>query len=102
MRRRWFAPCAAGLAVAFLCVPYLGAVSPEQQGVPATAAATEQALVDQYCLGCHNDRALRGGLSLEGLALDAVADHVEVWEKAVRKLRAGAMPPTGAPRPFAG
>ena len=41
---------------------------------------------------------MRGGLSLDGVALDAVADHVEVWEKAVRKLRAGAMPPAGAPR----
>ena len=100
MRRRGLASCAAGLAVVCLSVPYLGATSPEQQGAPA-AATTEQALVDQYCLGCHNDRALRGGLSLEGLALDAVADHVEVWERAVRKLRAGAMPPTGAPRPDA-
>ncbi|RUA01991.1 MAG: hypothetical protein DSY84_04530, partial [Candidatus Neomarinimicrobiota bacterium] len=81
MRRRRLASCAAGLAVVFLSVPYLGAAGPEQQGAPA-GAATEQALVDQYCLGCHNDRALRGGVSLEGLPLDAVADHVEVWERA--------------------
>ena len=100
MRRRRLASCAAGLAVVFLSVPYLGAAGPEQQGAPA-GAATEQALVDQYCLGCHNDRALRGGLSLEGLPLDAVAGHVEVWERAVRKLRAGAMPPAAAPRPDA-
>ena len=70
-----------------------------QQGAPAETAATELTLVDQYCVRCHNDRALRGGLSLDGLALDAVADHTEVWEKAVRKLRAGAMPPAEAPRP---
>ena len=99
MCRRRLAWSAAGLAAAFLCVPYLRAASPEQPGAPATAAATGQALVDQYCLRCHNDRALRGGLSLDGIALDAVADHVEVWERAVRKLRAGAMPPAGAPRP---
>ena len=99
MRRRRLASCAAGLATMFLSGAYLGATS-GQQGAPA-AAATEQALVDQYCLRCHNDRTLRGGLSLEGLGLDAVADHVEVWERAVRKLRAGAMPPTGAPRPDA-
>ena len=95
---RWRA-WSAGLVVVFLSGSYPGATSPEQQGAPATAGATEQALLDQYCLRCHNDRALRGGLSLDGVALDAVADHVEVWEKAVRKLRAGAMPPTGAPRP---
>ena len=100
MRRRGLASCAAGLTVACLSVPHLGATRPERQGAPA-AVTSEQALVDQYSLGCHNDRTLRGGLSLEGLALDAVADHVEVWERAVRKLRAGAMPPTGAPRPDA-
>ena len=100
MRRRWFAWSAAGLAVAWLSAPSLGATSPEQPGAPVTAAAVpEQALVDQYCVRCHNDRALRGGLSLDGVSLDAVADHVDVWEKAVRKLRAGAMPPAGSPRP---
>ena len=100
MRRCGLASCAAGLTVVCLSVPSLGATSPGQQTSPA-AVTSEQALVDQYCLGCHNNRTLRGGLSLEGLALDAVADHVEVWERAVRKLRAGAMPPTGAPRPDA-
>ena len=47
MRRRRLASCAAGLAVVFLSVPYLGAAGPEQQGAPA-GAATEQALVAQY------------------------------------------------------
>ena len=98
MRRYGLALCAAGLGAVFLFVPSVEAASTEQQGTPA-AAATGRALVDQYCLRCHNDRALTGGLSFEGLALDAVADHVDVWERAVRKLRAGAMPPTGAPRP---
>ena len=100
MRRHWLAWSAAGLAVAFLSVPQLIATGPEQQGAPVNAA-TALGLVDQYCVRCHNARALRGGLSLEGLPLDAVADHVEVWERAVRKLRAGAMPPAGAPRPDA-
>ena len=100
MQRRWLlAVSAAPLIVGLLWVPGLRGASPEQQDAPATAAATEQTLVDQYCLGCHNDRTLRGGLSLDGFALDAVADHAEVWERAVRKLRAGAMPPAGAPRP---
>ena len=89
---------ATGLVVACLWVPLLGAVGPIQQGA-GTEATTALTLVDQYCVGCHNDRAQRGGLSLDGFALDAVADHIEVWEKAVRKLRAGAMPPAGAPRP---
>ena len=98
MRRRGLASCAAGLGAVFLSVPYVEAASPEQQRTPA-ATATEQALVDQYCLRCHNDRALSDGLSFEGLAIDAVADHVNVWGRAVREFRADAMPPTGAPRP---
>ena len=52
-----------------------------------------------YCIGCHNDRALRGGLSLDDVDLADVGAHVEILEKATRKLRAGAMPPVGAPRP---
>ena len=55
-------------------------------------------LLDQYCITCHNDRAKTGGLSLEGLSPDRGAD-AEIWEKAVRKVRAGLMPPAGAKRP---
>src|SRR5687767_3253656 len=49
-----------------------------------------------YCITCHNDRVKTGGLSLEGLSPDRDA---ETWEKAVRKVRAGLMPPAGAKRP---
>ena len=49
-----------------------------------------------YCQTCHNDRLKTGGLSLEGLTLDRDA---ETWEKVVRKVRAGMMPPAGAKRP---
>ena len=49
-----------------------------------------------YCAGCHNDRLKSGGLSLDGLTPDRDA---ETWEKVVRKVRAGLMPPAGAKRP---
>lgn len=66
----------------------------------ATAnAATEGALVKQYCAGCHNDRAKTGGLSLESADISRVAEKPETWEKVVRKLRAGVMPPPGVRRP---
>ncbi len=52
----------------------------------------------RYCITCHNDRVKTGGLSLEGLSPDRGAD-AEIWEKAVRKVRAGLMPPAGAKRP---
>jgi mono/diheme cytochrome c family protein len=69
-------------------------------GQPATAAlASQQALVARYCVSCHSDRLKTGGLSLERLSLGSVGEHAPVWEKVVRKLRAGAMPPAGSPRP---
>jgi hypothetical protein len=58
-------------------------------------------LVDRYCVGCHNGRLLTAGLALDRPELDTVGAHPEVWEKVVLKLRAGAMPPPGLPRPDA-
>jgi mono/diheme cytochrome c family protein len=68
-------------------------------GGPAAAPSSEQALVKQYCVTCHNSRALTGGLSLEGVDPAAAASHSDVWEKVVMKLRGGMMPPLGMPRP---
>ena len=62
-------------------------------------AAPQQELVNKYCSGCHNDKAKTGGLSLENLDADHPAANSETWEKVIRKLRAGLMPPTGAARP---
>jgi mono/diheme cytochrome c family protein len=59
----------------------------------------ERALVDKYCVGCHNDRAKTGGLTLQQITLDNAPASTEVWEKVIRKLRGGMMPPLGAPRP---
>jgi len=49
-----------------------------------------------YCETCHNDRLKTAGLSLQGLAIDG---NAETWEKVIRKVRAGMMPPAGAKRP---
>src|SRR5947209_3599939 len=59
------------------------------------------AILSQYCVTCHNDRLKTGGLILSPNDLTAVPAHAETWEKAVRKLLAGAMPPPGAPKPDA-
>jgi len=63
------------------------------------APSTDQALIDRYCVGCHNARTKSGGFVLEGLDVSQPADHAEAWEKVVRKLRGGLMPPVGRPRP---
>ena len=73
-----------------------------QQATPAparAAAAPDAAFLKQYCLACHNSRANAGGLALDTLNPLSVAGHAEAWEKVVRKLRTGAMPPDGAPKP---
>ena len=62
-------------------------------------AAAERALLDQYCVTCHNDKIKTANLSLQKLDLATVGDHPELWEKVVRKLRAGLMPPPGMRRP---
>jgi mono/diheme cytochrome c family protein len=64
-------------------------------------AATQRALVDQYCVKCHNARLKTANLLLDQLDLAHLGDHAEIGEKVVRKLRAGRMPPTGLRRPDA-
>lgn len=63
--------------------------------------AAENAVVNKYCLGCHNDKVKSGELSLAGLDLAKIGQHGELGEKLVTKLRAGMMPPVGMPRPDA-
>lgn len=70
------------------------------RAAPAPAsAATQRAVIDRYCVGCHNAKTLVGNLALDKLDLTHLGDQAEVGEKVVRKLRAGMMPPTGMPRP---
>ena len=56
-------------------------------------------VLNQYCVVCHNERLQTGGLSLETMDAVHVSEGAEVWEKVIRKLRMGAMPPLGRPRP---
>ncbi|HWF06861.1 MAG TPA: DUF1592 domain-containing protein [Bryobacteraceae bacterium] len=78
---------------------------PAPQQTPGPAAASrmspgdERALLDKYCVTCHSQKLKTGGLSLEKLDTAHVADGAETWEKVVRKLHGGTMPPLGMPRP---
>ena len=85
---------AAALAVAaaaLLALPHL-----RRGEMTATDAA---ALLERYCVGCHDDAERTANLSLEHSDLAAVAHDAELWEKVIRKLRAGMMPPPGNARP---
>src|SRR5262245_52087266 len=70
-------------------------------GVPPPAASDVQKTVSTYCVTCHNDKLKTGGLVLDRPELADVAAHADVWEKVIRKVRTGMMPPAGAPRPDA-
>ncbi|HTC88268.1 MAG TPA: DUF1587 domain-containing protein, partial [Bryobacteraceae bacterium] len=67
----------------------------------AGSADPQRALLDKYCVTCHNQRLKTGGLTLENIDLSKVPAQAEVWEKVIRKLRSGTMPPAGLPRPDA-
>jgi hypothetical protein len=85
-------------------------VSRAEQRVASPAAARPagdlQAVVTRYCAGCHNERnttsAIASGVILDEVDLARVAERGDMWEKVVRKLRAGVMPPAGMPRPDPG
>src|SRR5216683_8211489 len=75
--------------------------APQQQAsrsLPSSPGPHEAAL-KQYCATCHSRRLHTQGLDLETIDLTNVSAGAEVWEKVIRKLRTGAMPPGGAPRP---
>src|ERR1044071_9947518 len=98
-------------------VPPSASTAPQQTGptterqagaapiaVPGEIGSYRSAVVDRYCVGCHNDRTKAANLSLQGIDLANVAGNPEVYaklEKMVLKLRARAMPPQGMPRPDA-
>ena len=95
----------SAVASVTVCVPgapmgaTAAAAGPQQQAEAVSAVSSERALLDQYCVTCHSDRLETGGLSLESVDVTDVAAHPDVWERVVRKLRAGAMPPRLRPRP---
>jgi len=66
-----------------------------------TPAPSARVVIDQYCVTCHNQKSNTAGLALDQLDPLHVDQNAEVWEKVVRKLRAGMMPPQGLPRPNA-
>ena len=80
-----------GIAVLAVVASYLG-----------IARSQERSLVNQYCVTCHSESLKTGNLVLEKLDPARAADGPgtsETWEKVIRKVRAGMMPPAGAPRP---
>jgi hypothetical protein len=68
---------------------------------PATPVQDHNAVVKQYCVGCHNERSKAGGLVLDAFDMSKVTDIAPAAERMIVKLRAGMMPPPGSRRPDA-
>jgi hypothetical protein len=72
---------------------------------PAPTAVTERALLNQYCVVCHNEKMKKAGqpsgmaITLDNLDVAHVEQNPQEWERVVHKVRAGMMPPAGLPRP---
>ena len=81
------------------------------KGKTAAKAGPSEAkkFINSYCIGCHSQAAKNATnpvikeaarhITLDDLDIDHVEKHPEEWEKVVRKVRAGMMPPSGLPRP---
>ncbi|HEX5228811.1 MAG TPA: DUF1592 domain-containing protein [Bryobacteraceae bacterium] len=98
--------CTAALAVILAAQTASPQAAPSQQAAHATPLPTavtdssgERALLNHYCVTCHNQKLRTADLELDKLDTAKVADHADKWEMVVRKLRAGMMPPSGMPRP---
>ena len=93
-------PCAASRSSGSAAPPLLRRRRriPLRSSTPPSAA-DHWALVDRYCVGCHNDAELAGELAFDRIDRADLAANAAVWETAIRKLRGHLMPPPGEPRP---
>ena len=71
------------------------------RALPAAEDDADRALIGQYCLACHNDDLRTAGVSLQGADPADVTQRPALWEKALRKVASGEMPPAGMPAPDA-
>ena len=78
-----------------------GAQAPARPPTQQTAAPDHGAVVQRYCVTCHNQRLKTAGLTLDTLDIEHPSTNQAEWEKVVTRLRAGTMPPIGRPRPDA-
>jgi mono/diheme cytochrome c family protein len=104
MRRQVQLSFLLGIAILAPSSGYLGARAATgsfSSNAGRESAATQRALLDEYCVGCHNERQKDNyaGLALDKIDLSNVAAYTETLEKVIRKVRAGQMPPAGRPGP---
>ncbi len=110
--RTWLASVVAGMLLLLPGGATAGAAAPNESAAPTEPAGAGQApaeapdpaeasrtVLRRYCVACHNGRTLTAGLALDTVDMAQIGDHADLWERVVRKLRAGLMPPAGRRRP---
>ncbi|HMV85043.1 MAG TPA: DUF1592 domain-containing protein [Blastocatellia bacterium] len=83
-----------------LCVTaayFANANSQAQRANPPDTSA-QRTLIEENCVACHNQKKKTADISLQGLDFNNVGGNLEIWEKVLRKVRTGQMPPAGLPR----
>ena len=95
-RLRLTATCLLAL---LLLTAHPRAAAAQQTSNSPPGSPSHGAVIDQYCVTCHNDRLRTAGVVLAGLDLSNVSADAETWERVVRKLRTREMPPAGQSRP---
>ena len=89
----------AFVAITASAVVFPALASAQGGALPNSDAEFLNSTISRYCVTCHNDRLRTADFSLDGLNLDDVGSHGEIWEKVIAKLRTRTMPPPGRPRP---
>src|SRR4051812_34206403 len=92
---------AVGFALAVLSSSsdQFAALRSSQQPASQSSSSQYRALLDQYCVTCHNQRSKTANVMFDTMDLANMSKDGKIWERAVRKLRGGMMPPPGARQP---
>jgi len=99
MMRYVLVALAVGAALLSSSSGHLGAAGAPQQAPSSSPTTPQRALLDQYCVGCHNQRSKTANVMFDTMDLANLSKDATIWERAVRKLRGGMMPPPGARQP---
>src|SRR5262245_61322485 len=90
-----------GVAALMIAGRSISVGGPQQPAASPSGQVTQSvpAVVNRYCVGCHNTKTKAGNFTLDTLVSASVSQNPEEWEKVARKLRPRYMPPVGLPRP---
>ena len=92
-------PAPTSILIAVVALLLVAVAADAQPSARPPAANPNQALIDRYCVTCHNQRTKTSDLALDGVDITTPSADGEIWENVVRRLRTRSMPPQGMPRP---